>query len=717
MPVGTQNVADGAPGPGARGPRELRPLASGLPRLGTSGWRVDPSPVSLGPGVGRFRDPTFSGGPLPPFPGYVRQPRPRGLLGGDVRTRPRFAVVGHRATAEVAIEPGTLLYGTGEQAGNLVRNGTRKVCWNTDIPDYSDESRSLYQSHPWVLAVREDGTAFGVICETTWRCTIDLTRGIRFEVEGPSPAVTIIERDSARGVLEALAGLTGTMELPPLWALGYHQCRYSYFPEARVREVAGEFRARKIPCDVIWMDIDYMEGFRCFTFSKERFPNPRKLNVDLHKKGFRTIYMIDPGIKVDPSYSVYAGGRKGGHFVRDARGGEYHGDVWPGPCAFPDYTRSNTRRWWGGLYKAFIATGIDGVWNDMNEPAVFGGVGPGKTMPGDNQHQADRDLGGPDAHDRYHNIYGMQMARGTVEGILGARPRVRPFVLTRANFLGGQRYAATWTGDNRSDWRHLAWSIPMALNLGLSGQPFAGPDIGGFLGDADAKLFARWMGVGALLPFSRGHSDTASGPHEPWAFGKACEATCRRAIERRYRLLPYLYTLFREASRTGMPVARPVWMADPTDPRLRGVQDAFLLGDDVLVCAADAPDGARSGVLPRGAWREFDPRTAGGKRERADEDLPRLYLREGAAIAVGEAAQHTDPKSLLRLTVVASPDASGRARGVQYVDAGEGFAYRKGAFGLYRLEVDAAGARAKLTCRREEGKLRAKLKTRLVVLG
>ncbi len=614
----------------------------------------------------------------------------------------------------IAIEPGTLLYGTGEQAGNLVRNGTRKVCWNTDIPDYSDQSPSLYQSHPWVLAVRGDGTAFGVICETTWRCTIDLRGGIRFEVEGPSPAVTIIERATPREVIEALAALTGRMELPPLWALGYHQCRYSYFPDSRVREVAGEFRKRKIPCDVIWMDIDYMEGYRCFTFSKERFPNPRRLHADLHKKGFRAISMIDPGIKVDPLYPVYAGGRKGGHFVRDSGGGEYHGDVWPGACAFPDFTRRATRRWWGGLYKPFIATGIDGVWNDMNEPAVFNGVGPGKTMPGDNAHRGDRDLGGFGVHDRYHNVYGMQMARGTLEGIRNARPKVRPFVLTRANFLGGQRYAATWTGDNRSDWRHLAWSIPMALNLGLSGQPFVGPDIGGFIGDADARLFARWMGIGALLPFARGHSDTASGPHEPWSFGRACEATCRRAIERRYRLLPYLYTIFWQASRTGLPVVRPLWMADPLDARLRSVQDSFLLGGDVLV-SADVGRGAAP-VLPAGAWREFEPRTVGQRRDHADPDLPRLFLRPGAAIALSDPAPHTSARSLLRLTIVARPDEGGRAGGVQFVDAGDGFGHLARGFALHRIEVGLQGARAKLTFDRVDGKLNARIRTRLVVL-
>jgi alpha-glucosidase len=685
-----------------------------LKRLATSACerRVDPSPMSIGEGIGRFRDPAFASVAVPPFPGFAEQPRAIGSLPIGFVVRPTFSTlnVGGAivSAVEIRIEPGTSLYGTGEQAGTLLRNGTRKVCWNTDIPDYSDQSPSLYQSHPWVLAVRPNGSAFGVICETTWRCVIDLSRHIRFEVEGPSPAVTVIERGSAKEVVEALAELTGKPPMPPLWALGFHQCRYSYFPDTKVREVASQFRERSIPCDVIWLDIDYMEGYRCFTFSKKHFPKPKELMNDLHADGFKVVCMIDPGIKVDAEYPVYAHGAKaahGGHFVKNGAGQEYHGVVWPGDCAFPDFTSEHVRKWWGKLYEEFMSVGIDGVWNDMNEPAVFGGHGPGKTMPWDNQHAADGALGGRDVHGRYHNVYGMQMIRATREGVARVNPKKRPFVLTRANFLGGQRYGATWTGDNRSDWRHLAWSVPMALNLGLSGQAFAGPDIGGFLGNADAELFARWMGIGTMLPFARAHTDTSSGPHEPWSFGEACEATCRRAIERRYRLLPYWYTVFAEASRTGAPIVRPMWFADATDARLRGLDNAFLIGDDVLVWTnPHAGRDIAEPVLPRGGWKELE-------LGEADADLPQVYLRQGAAIALAEPAPNTAALRLDELTVAANFDHAGSASGELYLDEGDGHGHEHGQFALLKLAVSRGSKDVAVT--RVGGTMERKLRLRV----
>lgn len=706
----------------ARGSVRPMPVLRTIARSVDAG-RVDPSPTLIGKGIARFRDPAFASVKLPPFPAYVKQPQSKGKgrVPSDFATRPRFAIESYGgkriAVVDVPWKPGTSLYGTGEQAGTLLRNGTRKVCWNTDIPGYSDESDSLYQSHPWVLAVREDGSAYGVICETTWRCAIDLREGIRFEVEGPSPAVTIIEHASAMEVLEALAELTGKPPLPPLWALGFHQCRYSYYPDSKVREIAKGFRSRKIPCDVIWLDIDYMEGFRCFTFSSEHFPKPKKLMDDLHKQDFKVVCMIDPGIKVDPKYSVYAKGAKshgGGHFVKDVVGREYHGTVWPGDCAFPDFTKKSVRKWWGALYKPFMSHGMDGVWNDMNEPAVFGGHGPGKTMPEDNWHRADADLGGADVHARYHNVYGMQMIRATREGIAKTNPKKRPFVLTRANFLGGQRYGATWTGDNCSDWRHLGWSVPMALNLNLSGQAFVGPDIGGFIGDATGELFARWMGIGTMLPFARAHTDTRSKPHEPWSFGKACEATCKRAIERRYRMLPYWYTVFREASEKGMPIVRPVWFADPTALSLRGVDDAFLIGSDVLVRTNPVPgNGAKLSPLPSGGWARFEPGAIGvksaSKAAWKDANLPEVYLRNGAAVPLASVAASTADLNLSRLTVAANLDEQGKATGWLYLDAGEGHGHEKGQFALMRLDV--VGKKVKAA--KVAGKMNPKLTLRV----
>jgi alpha-glucosidase len=596
---------------------------------------------------------------------------------------PKFERIDGKVRVTVPIEPGTNLYGTGEVAGPLLRNGRTVVCWNTDAYGYGDDAPSLYKSHPWVLGLRADGTSFGVLADTTYKTEIDLTGDIVFTADGPAFPVIVIDKAHPRDVVIALADLTGTMAMPPIWALGYNQCRYSYNPDSRVREIARGFRDRNIPADVIWMDIDYMDGFRCFTWDQSQFPDPKGLNDDLHGWGFKTVWMIDPGIKAEKGYFVYDQGTAADAWVQKPDGSVYNGDVWPGSCVFPDYTREATRTWWAGLYKDFMATGIDGVWNDMNEPAVFNV--PSKTMPEDNLHRADAALGGPAPHARFHNVYGMLMVKASREGIMAANPDKRPFVLSRASFIGGQRYGASWTGDNSADWYHLESSIPMVLNMGLSGQPFTGPDIGGFAGNGppgqEAQLFARWMGIGALMPFSRGHTGKGNIDKEPWSFGPEVEKTCRLAIERRYRLMPYLYTLFHEATVNGLPVARPLFFADPKDPALRSEDDAFLLGDDLMVVGSLVPDRSRVPALPAAGWAKFD------FGDGADADLPALYIREGSIIPTGPVMQHTREKPLDPLTLLVCLDREGQAVGTLYEDAGEGFGYQKGEYALTKFRA------------------------------
>ena len=667
-------------------------------------WMPDPSPTSVSPGVVRMRDPRAEGSSTSSIT-FVSGLTPTDAVSTGpaewAAGRAQFAVVDGRHAARFEIEPGTSLYGTGAVAGPLLRNGWRVVCWNTDPFEYDDRAESLYQSHPWVLALRADGSALGVLADTTWRCEIDLTDGIEFRSHGPAFDVYAVEAGDAGEVLRMLADLTGHAPLPPRWALGYHQCRWSYEPASRVREIAREFRARRIPCDVIWLDIDYMDGFACFTFDDEKFPDPAALNADLHAQGFKTVWMIDPGIKVDEDYAVYAAGREGNHFVRTAGGAEYHGKVWPGPCAFPDFTRSETRAWWADLHGDFIATGLDGVWNDMNEPSIFDT--PGNTMDEDCVHRADEDLGGPGEHARYHNIYGLQMVRATREGIARARPERRPFVLTRSSFVGGQRYAWMWTGDNVSDWTHLRWSISMILNLGLSGQPFAGADIGGFSGDVTGQLFGRWMGIGSLMPFARGHAEKSSCDKEPWALGETCERVCRRALERRYRLLPYLYTLAWEACETGVPMVRPVWFADSTDASLRDVDDCFLLGEHLLVRCRVKPMGKCESPMPRGRWRRFEPIDPAGASTLADEELPEVFIRGGAMVPLGPIMQYTHERPTDPLTLVVHLDETGHASGVLYEDAGDGFGHERGQYLLSRYEARLDGDTVRVSLRVEEG--------------
>jgi alpha-glucosidase len=614
-------------------------------------------------------------------------PPPAGWACTPVFSRPQG-----RAAAWLPTEDGTDLYGTGEVAGDLRRNRTRTVAWNTDAYGWQRAELSLYQSHPWVLAVRRDGTAYGVIADTPERCLIDLNQGIRFEATGPEFPVIVIEGPTPQHVVRALGALTGTANLPPRWALGYHQCRYSYTPDTRVREIADGFRKRHIPCDVLWLDIDYMDGFRCFTVDTNAFPDLRALNGELQAQGFRTVTIIDPGIKREDGYHVYDTGDALDAWVQNSAGAPYQGSVWPGNCVFPDFTMDRVRAWWGGLYGQFLSLGVDGIWNDMNEPAVFNV--DGHTMPTSNINRADPDLGGTGTQARYHNVYGMLMARATYEGCAVARPDTRPFVLTRAGHLGSQRWAATWTGDNTASWDHLDMSLSMVLNLGLSGQPLSGPDIGGFVGAGDGPMFARWMGVGALLPFARGHTGKGNIDKEPWSFGREVENTCRLALQRRYRLLPYFYTLAREASETGLPIVRPVFFADPADTTLRAVDDAFLLGDDLLVVANTAPGprdaDAKLPPFPRGKWREVSLVPG----DQADPDLPRLFLREGAALPLGPLVEWSDQIPLDEIELLVNPDASGHAVGTLYEDAGDGLGYRDRAYRLTQFSFSGGKASA-----------------------
>jgi len=603
-----------------------------------------------------------------------------------------------RFTAEIDIEDGTDLYGTGENAGPLRRNGTVVECWNTDQPSYTEKDPSLYQSHPWVLAVRKDGTAFGVLADTTYRCRIDLRKSILFAADGPEYPVIVIEGKSPQEVVMKLADLTGHMQLPPMWALGYHQCRWSYMSADEALQIAQEFRKRHVPCDTIWFDIDYMDGFRIFTFNPTTFPDPAALNNKLSSMGFHNVWMIDPGVKIDSHYPVYSSGVKADVFVKDRSGRDVRGDVWPGTCAFPDFTRPETRAWWADLYKPWLANGIDGVWNDMNEPSFFNV--PTKTMPEEALHRGGEEIA-PGPHAEYHNVYGMQMARATHDGLMKTNPEKRPFLLTRAGYIGYQRYAATWTGDNVSSWHDLQNAIPMVLNLGLSGQPFAGPDIPGFgeNGPADQNenwdLFTRWYGLGSLMPFSRGHAAKGTIRKEPWSLGIEAEESTRKALWRRYVLLPYLYTAFFEASKTGMPVARPLFFADPKNVDLRSRDDAFLLGGDISVQAITTPDIGQPVVIDGPPnWTPFRMSAEG-------RSIPTLQMRPGAIVPMGPPQEYVGQHPLDNLFLVINLDDNGVASGELYEDAGDGYGYQRGDYLLTKFQATTKGTMVDLVATTE----------------
>lgn len=613
-------------------------------------------------------------------------------LEDDDSPRARFEFDGHTVRAQVAFKESASFYGGGASAGRLLRNGRSVELWNTDAWRYGESTSALYSSHPLALALFIDGSCAAVLADTPRRGALSFaTDGVEFAFEGEPFDVWLIQAGDPQSLMSAVTELIGRIELPPLWSLGYQQCRWSYSSAQEVRELAAKLRSKRMPCDAIWLDIDALREFRSFTWDGERFPEPEKLIEELREQGLRVVTIVDPGIAIAKRYPTHKSGLDGEHFVLDERGAPVVGRVWPGPCCFPDFTREQTREWWAAQVEKYAECGVAGLWIDMNEPSVF--RTPGKTLPLNARH---RGLGGGD-HAKFHNLYGQLMAQATREGLVNARPHERPFVLTRSNHLSGARFAAQWTGDNQASWEDLRWSIAMTLNLGLCGQPFTGADVGGFDGDPSPELFARWFELGAFLPFFRGHSHKSACRKEPWAFGGECERAVKLALERRMRFLPTLYTLFEVARRTGAPIVRPMFFADPSDRALRELDDQFLFGPD-LVVAPVLEEGARKRtvLLPaRDAegWYLFPAELEGRSRDRlppgrysVDAPLGQtpIFARAGRIIVNKPSKLHTAAQAQEDPVLHVFFDSQMRATGSLYEDDG---ATRNGAGKLTTLSA------------------------------
>ncbi len=582
------------------------------------------------------------------------------------------------------------IYGLGQKSTRLDKHGLAFDLWNTDPQFYSPGDDPLYSNIPFYLGL-DQGRGYGLFWDTSARARVDfgmVTPGItHFEAAAVPPAGQELRYYFFYGprladVLDRYSELTGRMIMPPLWALGYHQNRWSYFPQARVREIAAEFRARRIPCEAIHLDIEYMDGFRCFTWHPERFPDPGGLVADLHAQGFKVVAMLDPGIKVDPEYWVCLDGLESDVFCKYPNGAPFHGPVWPGDCYFPDFTSPRARRWWGRLYAGLVDLGIDGFWNDMNEPVVMGHQGD--TFPDVVQH--DYDGHGAD-HRAAHNVYGMQMARASAEGLLEHRPDERPLVISRSVWAGSQRYNMHWLGDNRSDWPSLRNTMQLTLNMGLSGIAFTGPDTGGFDGAPTPELLIRWNQMSVFTPFFRNHTAKGTANQEPWAFGPQCEQISREMIELRYRLLPYLYTAFWQCAQSGLPMARPLFLPFQDDPHSAEIDDQFMFGDALLVSPVCEP-GARTrrAYIPAGHWFDFwtNALTAGPQIAQLDAPLERipLLVRAGSVIPAWPLMQYSDEHPVDALTLHAYP---GTAKSWLYEDDGHTWAFREGACRLTRF--------------------------------
>ena len=601
-----------------------------------------------------------------------------------------FGRQGSRVAHLVARPPEAHYFGLGEQTVPLDRSGGSYVLWNTDTPGYRPGDGPLYASLPFYLALR-GALAYGVYYDDTFRSEFDFGAALEehagFFADGGELRYYVFAGPAVADVLRRYTRLTGRAPLPPRWALGYQQSRWSYYPDSEVARVAEGFRSRGIPCDVLYLDIDYMDGYRVFSWSPQRFPDPRRLLADLRERGFKLVVIVDPGVKVDSGYDVYREGLARRLFAAWPGGAPYVGQVWPGRTTFPDFTKAETRQWWGDLHRRYFDVGVAGIWNDMNEPSNFGG----HTVPDVVEFGGD---GRPASAAEVHNAYALLEARATYDAFRRLQPDRRPFVLTRAAFAGAQRYTAIWTGDNAANWDHLPLALRMVLGLELSGMPFAGADVGGFIGSPDAELYSRFLEAAAFFPFFRTHAEFGAERREPWVFGPVYEAANREMIRLRYRLLPHLYTAFWQHARDGRPVARPLVFAYQSDPAVLGVDDEFLFGDHLLVAPVvrEGQD-AREVYLPRGTWYRYptDERYEGGRRVTAsaprvnawgrDDSLfvrgVPLFVEAGAVIPMGPAMQYVGerPADTLDLEVY----DGGSAVSELYEDEGEGYGYARGA--------------------------------------
>jgi alpha-glucosidase len=603
-------------------------------------------------------------------------------------------------------------YGLGEKTGHLNRRGRDFTMQNLDVFDARTNAEFLEKTGPRNDCMSTEFDPYyvtipffyhlphatsdmaGFFIDNGYRAHFEFSRRDEYRIHfrGGQYTEYIFAGPQMREVLGAYTWLTGRMQPPPIWALGYHQCRWFNYTRETLERLAATQRESQIPCDVLWLDIDYMDGYRVFTWNEKAFPAVKEMLDGLRAKGFRLITIIDPGVKYDPGYSVFDQAVERDVLCKTEGGAIYQGQVWPGKTAFPDFVTEEARQWWGELNALHVQSGVAGIWNDMNEPAT-GAIPPDAMRFGHGQY----------SHERYHNQYALLMAMGTTEGLLKAMPNQRTFVLSRAGFSGIQRYSANWLGDNCSRWEHLWMSLPMALGFGVSGQPFIGADIGGFGENTNAELLVRWMQCGALVPFCRNHNEKTCREQYPWAFGEAVEDLCRRSIQLRYRLMPYLYSQFMQAAETGAPVQIPLVFEFQDDAVVRDIDDQYLLGEHLLVAPIYTQGAtARQVYLPAGTWYQWHTgEKLAGKRfivAAAPMDYIPLYARGGSVIPMWPQAPDSTMgyhPEMIELHVFI-PDEDGEFQSLLHEDDGDTFAFREGAFYRTVFVMRKAGAQITL---------------------
>ena len=601
-------------------------------------------------------------------------------------------------------------YGLGEKAARLDKRRGQFTMWNSNIPGYAEGTDPLYQSVPFYIGL-QNGAAYGIFFDNSYCTHFDFGHVTQefaaFSADAGEMNYYFFWGPSIKKILGKYADLTGHMPLPPLWALGNQQSRYSYYPDMLAEEVVRRYREEELPLDVLHLDIHYMNGYRVFTWDPNRFPNPKALTDKLKQSGVKVVAIVDPGVKYQPpalaakddsknpelaaqdkSYYVYNQGAAENLFQKRQNGSLYLGRVWPGDSVIPDFTLDSSRRWWGDLHRAYTENGVGGIWNDMNEPADFNDR-TGKLQMDD---VVSYDEGEYSSNAKNRNVFALLMARATYEGLERLEPNKRPYVITRAGYAGIQRYSTMWTGDNTSTWETMALSIPMFQSLGLSGEIFVGADVGGFIGRSDGEMLTRWYEIGFLTPFCRNHKQLDSYDHEPWRFGKYYEDIIRKYLKLRYRLLPFLYSSLEEGSRTGVPLFRPLLLDYQKDLNTLNLDDQFLVGSDLLVAPVVRRDlTSRMVYLPAGTWIDYwtGKRIDGGSMTRVEaplETVP-MFVRAGAIIPMGPEMNYVGEKAVDPLTFLIHPDENGQAATTLYEDDGVSPAYKSGVFRRTRVSV------------------------------
>lgn len=630
---------------------------------------------------------------------------------------------GQAFTLRKALGRSEHIFALGDKTGDsLDRRGQSFVDWNTDAYAFTSSTDPIYKSIPFFVAVGGAGGSYGLLLDNSWRAWFDFGHRdadvINFGApDGPIDYYVIAGPTTAE-VVRRYSDLTGKAPLAPQWALGYQQSRYSYMTAGEARDVVARLKKDALPTDVLWLDIDFQDRNRPFTVDKAAFPDLKGLAGDLRQQGVKLITITDLHIAEAPGqgYSPYDSGIAGNHFVHNPNGSNFVGKVWPGASLFPDFTDAGARRWWGTLYAPFVADGVAGFWNDMNEPSVF--ETPTATMPLDAVHKVSGDDFTPRRalHAEVHNVYGMEQTRATYEGLRTLSPDERAFVMTRASYAGGQRYAVTWTGDNSATWNHLKLSVHQLINLGLSGFSYSGSDVGGFTGGPSPDLMTRWFEIAAFTPIFRDHSAKGTPRAEPWIDGPEHLAIRRRFVEQRYRLMPYLYTLADQNARTGDPIMRPVFYDYPallTAPCDQAM--SFTLGRSLLIAPPPKMESPQSYdvCLPAGGWFDFwtgKPVTpAGGQGSPVETitELPALdrlpvFVRAGSIIPSQPLVQSTaqTPQGALTLDVYPGADCSGSL----YLDDGHSMGFARGHYlrQLFRCEQLKSGE-LKIEFLRREG--------------